>query len=987
MAEVTVKQLADTVGTPVDKLLEQLKDAGVDKSAAEDMIADSEKSQLLSFLRQSHGVEKKTLGTSKITLTRKKRGEIKVGGPGRKAVTVETRGKRTYAKRDAAAREEMIRQAAARQQQADGGRPESAPEPTPKADPTPVKPAEEAAPLVEEVTQEAAAPVEAPEKDAATLAAEREVEQKQRELEAQQKAVEAAKEAEQQAEKQAEQTRLAAEQAILDEANRLREAEAQAAAAASEEEARIAAEKQRELEEEQRVLEEKQRAELEEQERIAAENAARLAVEQAALAELAQGVEDAAKAKVEAARKAAEAELQRIEEAKRKVAAPAAATGRREKPAFAPGPPPADSGKPGRRGRGGKAGGGRKELRVTGGRGGKREKRGSRREIARNIEAKHGFAKPTEPVIRDVDVPETITVAELANRMAVKAAEVIKTMMGMGVMATINQMLDQDTAVLVVEEMGHRANMSSADDAERALQERIIATAEESVSDGGQPRPPVVTVMGHVDHGKTSLLDYIRAAHVASGEAGGITQHIGAYNVEHDKGTITFLDTPGHAAFTAMRARGAQATDIVVLVVAADDGAMPQTVEAVQHSRAAGVPIIVAVNKIDKEDADPERVKNDLSQHEVIAEEWGGDTMFVPVSALTGQGVDDLLDALLLQAEILELQASADGPAKGVVVEATLDKGRGPVATVLVQSGTLRRGDIMVCGKEFGRVRAMFDDEGQPVEEAGPSIPVQVLGLSNTPSAGEDMLVSKDERSARELADLRNEKSRDARLAERRPAKLEDVFSQIKGGESSTLNLLIKTDVQGSFEALRDSLEKLSTDEITITVVGGGVGGITESDAQLAVASSAIVIGFNVRADNSARRIISEQDIELHYDSVIYEVIDRVKAVAGGMLPPEIQERIIGLAEVQDVFRSPKFGAVAGCMVADGVVRKAEPIRVLRDNIVIYEGELESLRRFKDDVSEVRMGTECGIAVRNYNDVQPGDQIEVYERKEVARTL
>lgn len=985
MAEVTVKQLADTVGTPVDKLLEQLKDAGVDKSAAEDMIADSEKSQLLSFLRQSHGVEKKTLGTSKITLTRKKRGEIKVGGPGRKAVTVETRGKRTYAKRDAAAREEMIRQAAARQQQADAGKPESAPESVAKADTTPVKQAEAAAPTVEEVTQEAAAAVQAPEKDAATLAAEREVEQKQRELEAQQKAVEAAKEAEQQAEKQAEQTRLAAEQAILDEANRLREAEAQAAAAASEEEARIAADKQRELEEEQRVLEEKQRAELEEQERIAAENAARLAVEQAALAELAQGVEDAAKAKVEAARKAAEAELQRIEEAKRKAAAPAS-TGRREKPAFAPGPPPEDnSGKPGRRGRG-KAGG-RKELRVAQGRGGKREKRGARREIARNIEAKHGFAKPTEPVIRDVDVPETITVAELANRMAVKAAEVIKTMMGMGVMATINQMLDQDTAVLVVEEMGHRANMSSADDAERELQERIIATAEDSVSDSGQPRPPVVTVMGHVDHGKTSLLDYIRAAHVASGEAGGITQHIGAYNVEHDKGTITFLDTPGHAAFTAMRARGAQATDIVVLVVAADDGAMPQTVEAVQHSRAAGVPIIVAVNKIDKEDADPERVKNDLSQHEVIPEEWGGDTMFVPVSALTGQGVDDLLDALLLQAEILELQASATGPAKGVVVEATLDKGRGPVATVLVQSGTLRRGDIMVCGKEFGRVRAMFDDEGQPVEDAGPSIPVQVLGLSNTPSAGEDMLVSKDERSARELADLRNEKSRDARLAERRPAKLEDVFSQIKGGETSTLNLLIKTDVQGSFEALRDSLEKLSTDEVTITVVGGGVGGITESDAQLAAASSAIVIGFNVRADNSARRIIAEQDIELHYDSVIYEVIDKVKAAAGGMLAPEIQERIIGLAEVQDVFRSPKFGAVAGCMVADGVVRKDEPIRVLRDNVVIYEGELESLRRFKDDVSEVRMGTECGIAVRNYNDVKPGDQIEVYERKEVARTL
>ena len=550
-------------------------------------------------------------------------------------------------------------------------------------------------------------------------------------------------------------------------------------------------------------------------------------------------------------------------------------------------------------------------------------------------------------------------------------------------------MLDQDTAVLVVEEMGHRAIMSSADDLELELQNKIIAktTAGDADTEGHESRPPVVTVMGHVDHGKTSLLDYIRTTRVAAGEAGGITQHIGAYSVDHDKGKITFLDTPGHAAFTSMRARGAQSTDIVVLVVAADDGAMPQTVEAVQHSRAAGVPLIVAVNKMDKEGADPDRVKNDLSKHEVIPEDWGGDTMFVPVSALTGMGVDELLDALLLQAEILELKATADGMAQGVVIEATLDKGRGPVATVLVQSGTLKRGDIMVCGKEFGRVRAMFDDSGKQVETAGPSDPVQVLGLSNTPDAGQGMLVSKDERSARELAGLRNEKSRDARLAERRPAKLEDVFSKVKNGDSSTLNLVIKTDVQGSFEALRDSLEKMSTDEVTIRVIGGGVGGITESDAQLSAASGAIMIGFNVRADNSARRVITEQEIELHYDSVIYEVIDRVKAAAGGMLPPEIQERIIGTALVQDVFKSPKFGSIAGSMVEDGVVRKSAPIRVLRENVVIYEGELESLRRFKDDVNEVRMGTECGIGVKNYTDVRPGDQIEVFERKEVARTL
>ncbi len=962
MAEVTVKQLADTVGTPVDKLLEQLKDAGVAKNAAEDTIADAEKSQLLTFLRQSHGVEKKTsLGASKITLTRKKRGEIKMGGPGRKAVTVETRGKRTYAKRDDSAREEMIRQTELRKKLVDkDAGVEDTPAPAEKAEP--VKAAETASTSTDTVVE----PVEQTPQDAAA------------ELEREQKKAIA------EAEQQAAQIKLDAERAVAEEANRV-VAEADQAVVEAE---RIAAEeKQRNEEaaaEADRLREEEARFAREEEERAVAEQAAREAVEAAALAELHQGVEDVGKAKLEATRLAAEAELRRIEDEKRK-----AIILKREKlQEVTPGPPPtSDNGKPGRRGRGKPGGSGRKELRVSGGRGGKREKRGSRREITRAIEAKHGFAKPTEPVIRDVAVPETITVAELANRMAVKAGEVIKTMMGMGVMATINQMLDQDTAVLVVEEMGHRATMSSADDLEVELQNKITATADEAPTEGLEVRPPVVTIMGHVDHGKTSLLDYIRTTRVAAGEAGGITQHIGAYNVTHDKGTITFLDTPGHAAFTAMRARGAQATDIVVLVVAADDGAMPQTVEAVQHSRAAGVPLIVAVNKIDKEAADPERVKNDLSQHEVIPEDWGGDTMFVPVSAITGQGVDDLLDALLLQAEVMELKATQEGPAKGVVIEATLEKGRGPVATVLVQGGTLKRGDIMVCGKEFGRVRAMFDESGQQVEEAGPSIPVQVLGLSNAPNAGEDMLVSKDERDARELADLRNEKSRDARLADRRPAKLEDVFSQIKTGDSSTLNLLVKTDVQGSFEALREALEKMSTDEVTIRVIGGGVGGITESDAQLASASNAVMIGFNVRADNAARRVINEQEIELHYDSVIYEVIDRVKASASGMLAPEIQERIIGLAEVQDVFRSPKFGSIAGSMVVDGVVRKSEPIRVLRDNVVIYEGELESLRRFKDDVNEVRMGTECGIGVKNYTDVRPGDQIEVFERKEVARSL
>ncbi len=909
MADVTVKQLADTVGTPVEKLLQQLKDAGVEKGAAEDTIDASEKSQLLTFLRQSQGVEKKTAGASKITLTRKKRGEIKVGGPGKKAVTVETRGKRTYAKRDDSAREEMIRQAALRQQQAEK----------------------------EDTNRE---------QDAARN------EQRDKELEA-------------------ERVKREAEEAVVSEADRIKaEEEAAEAARIAEEQAREEAEKAR----------------------IEAEAAARDAVAAAALAELTLSVEEAGKAKERAAQAAAEAELLRQQEAQRRAAGGTGAA-RDRKGRGAPSDPnvvnmpPPENGKPGRRGRGGKSGGGRKELRVSGGRGGKREKRG-RRETYQPIESKHGFAKPTAPVIHDVEVPETITVAELGNRMAVKAGEVIKTMMGMGVMATINQVLDQDTAVLVVEEMGHNAITTSADDLELELQQRLMAAAKgDDESEELSVRPPVVTVMGHVDHGKTSLLDYIRSSRVAAGESGGITQHIGAYSVEHDKGSITFLDTPGHAAFSSMRARGAQATDIVVLVVAADDGAMPQTIEAVQHSRAAEVPIIVAVNKMDKEDADPEKVKNDLSKHEVISEEWGGDVMFVPVSAITGQGIDDLLDALLLQSELLELNVRSEGPAQGVVIEATLDKGRGPVATVLVQQGELKRGDIMVTGKEFGRVRAMFNDKGENVETAGPSTPVQVLGLSNTPDAGEEMLVSKDERGARELADLRHDKSRDARLAERKPAKLEDVFSQVQSGDHNTLNLVVKTDVQGSFEALRDALENFSTDEVFIRVIGGGVGGITESDAQLASASNAVMIGFNVRADNAARRIISEQDIELHYDSVIYEVLDRVKAAAGLMLAPDIVENIIGLAEVQDVFRSPKFGHVAGCMVVDGVVRKDEPIRVLRDNIVIFEGELESLRRFKDDVGEVRMGTECGIGVKNYTDIKAGDQIEVFERKEVARTL
>ena len=624
---------------------------------------------------------------------------------------------------------------------------------------------------------------------------------------------------------------------------------------------------------------------------------------------------------------------------------------------------------------------GRKELHVAGDKTGRRRKRSSsRRPAAVQIE-RQGFERPTAPVKREVVIPETITVAELAQRMAVKATEVIKTMMGMGAMVTINQVIDQETAMLVVEEMGHTAKALRENQIEEVVEEAGRAEGEATF------RWPVVTIMGHVDHGKTSLLDYIRRSRVAAGEAGGITQHIGAYVVETPRGKITFLDTPGHAAFTAMRARGAQITDIVILVVAADDGVMPQTVEAVQHARAAGVPIVVAVNKVDRPDADPERVKSELSQKDVIPEDWGGDTQFVNVSAHTGQGIDDLLESVLLQAEVLELQAAVDGPAKGVVIESSLEKGRGAVATVLVQQGTLKAGDALLAGREFGRVRAMFDETGQPVKEAGPATPVQVLGLSGTPMAGDDVVVLPDERKAREVALHRQGKFRDVKLARQQAGKLEDVFSQMEAGARDAVQLLIKADVQGSAEALRDALTRMSGEEVRVNVIASNVGGITESDIHLAAASNAIVIGFNVRADGAARNAIKETGVDVRYYSIIYEAIDDVKAAISGMLSPEIREQIVGVAEVREVFRSPKFGQVAGCLVVEGYVKRNNPIRVLRDNVVIFEGELESLRRFKDDVNEVRSGTECGIGVRNYNDIKAGDHIECFERIEVARSL
>lgn len=614
---------------------------------------------------------------------------------------------------------------------------------------------------------------------------------------------------------------------------------------------------------------------------------------------------------------------------------------------------------------------------------GKKRKGGEKSEKYREAEEAmtHGFAMPTSPVIREVPIPETITVAELAKRMSVKAAEVIKTMMGLGAIATINQVIDQDTAVIVVEEMGHKPQLFKEDALEHSLGNAISKGSQ------NESRAPVVTIMGHVDHGKTSLLDYIRTTKVAQGEAGGITQHIGAYHVSTPKGDVTFLDTPGHAAFTAMRARGAQATDIVILIVAGDDGVKPQTIEAVQHAKAAKVPILVAVNKMDKPGVDLDRVMNELANYDVIPEAWGGDTMFINISAKTGQGIDELLDAILLQAEVLELKATTDGAAKGVVIESRLDKGRGPVATILVQSGTLRKGDILLAGFQYGRVKALVSDNGTLIDSAGPSIPVEVLGLSSIPHAGDEAVVVPDERKAREVALFRQGKFRDVKLARKQKTSLEGIFETMATAEVKILNIVLKADVQGSIEAISDALTKLSTDEVKVEIVSIGVGGITESDVHLAMASSALLIGFNVRADNSAKRLAEQESVSLHYYSVIYDIVDQVRSALTGMLSPKFKEEIVGIAEVRSVFKSPKLGAIAGCMAIEGVIKRNNPIRVLRNNIVIYEGTLESLRRFKDDVLEVRQGFECGVGVKNYNDIKEGDLIEVFETIEVKRVL
>jgi translation initiation factor IF-2 len=732
-----------------------------------------------------------------------------------------------------------------------------------------------------------------------------------------------------------------------------------------------ALEEQEALDAERRAEEERVEAEAREKERVKAEQEAAVRAKEEALEKEEQARKDAEEeARMAAEKAAADAaeEKTRLEKAE----ADARARRTKEKEKAKPKAKRSDTRY------------GRKELHVAGDKSGRRKRKTPvrRRPVSMGGDSKHGFERPTAPVVHEVEVPESISVAELAKRLAIKGNEIVKVLFNMGAMVTINQVIDQDTATLVVEELGHIAKpVESAE-----MDEQLLADEQQ---EGGEQstRAPVVTIMGHVDHGKTSLLDYIRHSKVAAGEAGGITQHIGAYSVTTDKGTVTFLDTPGHAAFTAMRARGAQATDIVVLVVAADDGVMPQTIEAIQHSKAAGVPMVVAINKIDRENADPERVKNELSQHEVIPEEWGGEQQFVNVSAHTGEGVDALLDSLLLQAEVMDLTAVAEGPAKGLVIESSLEKGRGAVATLLVQSGTLKQGDMIIAGEEYGRIRNMFNETGASIEEAGPSQPAVVLGLSKTPSAGDDFMVVKNERKAREVAEFRQAKTRETKLAQQQASKLDDMFTQMKEGELSTVPIIIKSDVHGSAEALRDSLTKLSNDEVKVKVLGSSVGGITETDVNLAAASDAFIIGFNVRADASARTAIKESGVDVRYYSIIYEAIDDVKQAISGLLAPEIREEHVGLAEVKEVFSSPKFGDIAGCIVSEGYVKRSNPIRVLRDNVVIYEGELESLRRFKDDVNEVRSGTECGIGVKNYADVKVGDQIECFERIEVARTL
>jgi translation initiation factor IF-2 len=887
MAEVTVSQLAGVVGVPVDRLLAQMKQAGLQHNSADQTVSDEEKQKLLTFLKSSHG--ESTVEPKKITLKRKTISTLKTGGSqGRKTVSVEVRKKRTYIKRDPAELAE-----------------DPAKEPMQAVDIESIEGSYEEAANQGVQAKESVSEVEmataAEDSEAASMADE-----------------------------------------TLDRSQMDPEVLRQMAAAKRKDKEA----KDRELQEAAIIAKraEEERLVKGNFDDVGSDDKASKARRHEVPSKAKEGDEDypakkkrGIKEKNPAAKSRGKNRIHNIKNVDQ----------------FMDGDE-LDAG-------------GRRKLKVL--------------KLPEGAKT-HAFALPTDKAVHEVAIPEAITVSELAQQMNIKGAVVVKELIKMGVMTTINQTLDQETAQLVVEELGHKAKLVSGLEIEEALEEDI------GLHEGTlQPRAPVVTVMGHVDHGKTSLLDYIRQSRVASGEAGGITQHIGAYHVETEKGMITFLDTPGHAAFTAMRARGAKSTDIVILVVAADDGVMPQTEEAILHARAAGVPIVVAVNKMDKEGADPDRVRSELAAKDVIPEDWGGDTQFIHVSAHTGEGIDELLEALLLQAEVLELQAPVDIPGKGIVIESRLDKGRGSVSSVLVQSGTLRKGDVVLAGRQYGRIRAMLDENGNPVLEAGPSIPVEILGLDGTPDAGDLFFVVENEKRAREVAEFRQVKGREDKLKRQQATKLENMFANMGEAERKVLNVVIKADVRGSLEAIQSSLIDLGNEEVQVNIVYGGVGGIAETDITLAVTSNAVVFGFNVRADNSARKIVENEGVDLRYYSVIYNLIEDVKQALSGMLSPEMREEINGTAEVRDVFTSPKFGAIAGCMVIEGTLYRNNKIRVLRDDVVIYQGELESLRRFKDDVTEVRSGVECGIGVKNYNDVRPGDKIEVYEVKEIARSL
>ncbi len=877
MSNKSVKELAGKVGIPLERLLEQMKEAGI-KQTADEMVSDDDQMTLLAHLRKSHGKEDEAAAAKKVTLKRRTVTALKQGStPGKetKTINIQVNKQKTYIKREDA------------------------------------------------VTEEDKAELASIKKDLAE------------------------NEAKKDAEGQLHREKVARERA---EADAKKAAEDKVSEAAR--------------------LEEEKKNKVSEEERLKIEKAKRL---EASVERNAAKVRKAAAAKkAAAARKAGGGPV------RGKKPATATNTGGGNNAKGAAGKGAAKPANPVHRRADKPAGGAKPNYGKKG-----RKKVGRKQEQQFIVDAKHAFEMPTEVVVKEIRIPENIVVSELAQQMSIKVGEVIKYLMKLGIMSTINQSIDQETASILVEEMGHTPIMTSQDDHETDM------LAEHTEDDDREefPRAPIVTIMGHVDHGKTSLLDYIRKSRVASGEAGGITQHIGAYQVKTDHGNVTFLDTPGHAAFTAMRARGADITDVVIVVVAADDGVMPQTKEAIEHARAAKVPLIIAMNKMDKEDANPDKVMQELAGLEVVPEEWGGDVLFLKISAKTGEGVDALIEALILQAEILELKAPVEGKASGLVVESRLDKGRGTVATVMVQKGTLEQGQIILCGQEYGRVRAMFNENGSELKLAGPSSPVEILGLSGTPNAGDDFIVVKNERAARELASHREDKTKLLRVAAQQASKLDEVFSKMAAGETSNLNIVLKTDVQGSLEALRESLVNLSFEEVHVKVIYGGVGGINEGDVNLALASGAVLMGFNVRADSTARKLIAEKEVDLHYYSVIYDALDEVKKSISGMLAPEIKENIVGLAEVRDVFRSPKFGSIAGCMVIDGYVKRSLPIRVLRDNVVIYEGQLESLRRFKDDANEVKMGMECGIGVKNYNDVKNGDQIEVFERIEVAREL